>query len=213
MKILLLEDNYSLAEIIKEMLEEKFFKVDFFDEGNAVLDNFMKGYDCFVLDINVPNLDGLSLLKTIREYTQNTPIIIISSNITLDTVTNAYRKGCNDFLKKPFYIYELEAKIDLICKKDNILKFKDGFFFDINLELLFNKEKEEIHLTHKEKLFFLLSSKYPNQSISLETIEQYVWEGEITSIMSIRSLIKRLRIKLPKGTIETTTYGYKVLII
>lgn len=213
MKILLLEDNYSLADIIKEMLEEKSFIVDFFDDGNKVLDNFMNGYDCFVLDINVPNVDGLTLLKTIREYTQKTPVIIISSNIELDTIKTAYIKGCNDFLKKPFYIYELEAKIDLLCKKDNLLKFNDDSYFDLDLEVFFNKEKNEVHLTHKEKLFLILASKYPNQNISLEYIEQYVWQGDITSVMSIRSLIKRLRNKLPEKTIETTTYGYKVLTI
>lgn len=213
MKVLLLEDNYSLADIIKEMLEEKNFYVDFFDDGNKVLENYMNGYDCFVLDINVPNVDGLCLLKTIREYSQNTPVIIISSNIALDTVKTAYSQGCNDFLKKPFYIYELEAKIDLLCKKEDLLKFKDGTTFDANLELLFDKKGKEVHITHKEKLFLLLSSKYPNQNISLESIEQYVWEGEITSTMSIRSLIKRLRIKLPEKSIETTSYGYKLLAL
>lgn len=211
MKILLLEDNIGLANIIKEMLKEKNFFVDFFDDGHAVLDHFMNGYDCFILDINVPRVDGLTLLKTIREYDQKTPVIIISSNIELDTIKNAYLKGCNDFLKKPFYIYELEAKIDLLCKKNDILNLKENFLFNVGTETLYNGNNDEVHLTNREKLFLLLASKHPSQGISLELIEQYVWEGQITSIMSIRSLIKRLRTKLPKETIETTTFGYKVV--
>lgn len=212
MKILLLEDNLNLASIIKEMLEEKKYKVDFFSDGNLVLNNFMNGYDCFILDINVPNVDGLTLLKTIRSYDLSIPVIIISSNIELNTIKNAYVKGCNDFLKKPFYIYELEAKIDLLCKKETIIYLNDNFYFNIDEEILFNKLNEEVHLTYKEKQFLILASKYPSQSISLELIEQYVWEGEIASTMSIRSLIKRLRTKLPKNSIETTTYGYKVIL-
>lgn len=210
MKILLLEDNKNLAQIIKEMLEENNYQVDYFNEGSSVLDNYMNGYDCFILDINVPNIDGSTLLRTIKEYEPSIPVIIISSNIELDTIKNAYLKGCSDFLKKPFYIYELETKINLLCKKDNILDLKKNFKFDIDNEILINNNKQ-IHLTHKERLFLVLASKYPCQSISLELIEQYVWEGEIATTMSIRSLIKRLRRKLPKNTIETTTYGYKVL--
>jgi len=144
MKILLLEDNLNLASIIKEMLEEKKYKVDFFSDGNLVLDNFMNGYDCFILDINVPNVDGLTLLKTIRDYDLSIPVIIISSNIELNTIKNAYVKGCNDFLKKPFYIYELEAKIDLLCKKDTIIYLNDDFYFNIDEEILFNRDRLKI---------------------------------------------------------------------
>ena len=208
MKILLLEDNENLSEIIVEMLEEKNYKVDTFSDGEEAYNNIINGYDCFVLDINVPNIDGLTILKTIRECQKDVPIIIITSNIELETVKKAYEKGCNDFLKKPFYIYELETKIDQLCKKNNIFNLKEGFYFDINLETLFNKKNKLVKLTHKETLFLIFSLKYANSPLSLEAIEQYVWEGEISSLMSIRQMIKRLRSKLPKNTIETTSCGY-----
>ncbi|MGB6329817.1 MAG: response regulator transcription factor [Halarcobacter sp.] len=208
MKILLLEDNENLSEIIVEMLEEKNYKVDTFSDGEEAYNNIINGYDCFVLDINVPNIDGLTILKTIRECQKDVPIIIITSNIELETVKKAYEKGCNDFLKKPFYIYELETKIDQLCKKNNIFNLKEGFYFDINLETLFNKKNKLVKLTHKETLFLIFSLKYANRPLSLEAIEQYVWEGEISSLMSIRQMIKRLRSKLPKNTIETTSCGY-----
>ncbi len=208
MKILLLEDNENLSEIIVEMLEEKNYKVDTFCDGEEAYNNIINGYDCFVLDINVPNIDGLTILKTIRECQKDVPIIIITSNIELETVKKAYEKGCNDFLKKPFYIYELETKIDQLCKKNNIFNLKEGFYFDINLETLFNKKNKLVKLTHKETLFLIFSLKYANSPLSLEAIEQYVWEGEISSLMSIRQMIKRLRSKLPKNTIETTSCGY-----
>lgn len=212
MKILLLEDNLSLAEVIKEMLEDKDYIVDFFDDGDEVLTNCTNGYDCFILDINVPHIDGLTLLKEIRELYVDVPAIIISSNIALETVKEAYIAGCTDFLKKPFYIYELEQKIDMLCKRDSVILLLDGFTYDFKYEILYDEKEEAVKLTHKEQLFMTLLLKNPNHMTALTTIEQYVWEGEFASIMSIRSLVKRLRAKLPSNSITTQTYGYTITV-
>ncbi|CZE45968.1 response regulator transcription factor [Campylobacter geochelonis] len=211
MKILLLEDNQSLASIIKEVLESKGYAIELFDDGNLALQNLTNGYDCFVLDINVPSLDGISILNLIRDYDKNIPIIIISSNTELSIIQKAYQNGCNDFLKKPFYIYELEAKINLLCKKDKVINFGEEFYFDMKKEALFY-QKAEIELTRKERLFLLLLLKNQTQTISIEMILEYVWEGESSSVMSLRSLVKRLRQKLPKNIIETKNFGYKIQI-
>lgn len=211
MKILLLEDNQSLNEIITEMLESKHYEVDSFVDGDEVMSALTNSYDCFILDINVPNVDGLTLLKEIRDYyDEKIPVIIISSNIELDTVKTAYSKGCNDFLKKPFYIYELETKIDMLCKQKQYYYFDDFIKFDTENYILFDKNNEEIKLTHKEKLLMVLLLKKPEELTSLNSIEQYVWEGEFATMMSIRSLVKRIRAKLPQNTIETKSYGYTI---
>lgn len=212
MKILLLEDNVSFAEIIKEMLESKGYIVDFFIDGEDVLTNCTNGYDCFLLDINVPNIDGLTLLKEIRKLYTDTPAIIISSNIELETVKEAYIAGCTDYLKKPFYIYELEQKINMLCKRDIIINLLCSYTYDFNREILFDETNNEVKLTYKERLFMTLLLKSTNRITSLTTIEQYVWEGEESTTTSIRSLVKRLRYKLPKETIITENYGYSISI-
>lgn len=212
MRILVLEDNDSLAEIISEVLIQKGYMVDLFKDGLDVLDNILNGYDCFILDINVPNIDGLSILKEIRDYSLDTPVIIISSHIELENIKSAYIKGCNDFLKKPFYIDELIIKIDLLCQRKNIFTFSDGYYFDNNQELLFDKNSKEIDLTKKERLFLVLLLKNNNQSTTIENIQEYVWQGEATSIMSVRSLVKRLRQKLPQDTIITKNNAYRINI-
>ena len=96
MKILLLEDNVNLAEIIKEMLEEKGHNTDWFDDGEAALFASVNGYDCFILDIHVTSMDGLMLLKEIRDREKKTPVIIISAHIELETIQKAYMNGCNE---------------------------------------------------------------------------------------------------------------------
>lgn len=211
MKILLLEDNESLSEIIKEMLESNGYKVDSFIDGEDALYNSVNGYDCFILDINVPLIDGLSLLKDIRQNDKSTPAIIISSNIESNTVKEAYDVGCTDFLKKPFYIFELENKIDMICKKNKKITLLNNYKYNFNFEILYDTNDNEVKLTHKEKLFITLLLKSAYNSASLDAIEQYVWEGEIASIMSIRSLVKRLRSKLPQNSIITENYGYSIV--
>ena len=82
MKILLLEDNNRLNNSIVKRLKLKGYKVDSFTDGNQALHCAFDGYDCFILDINVPSIDGVTILKEIRENDKNIPILIISSNIS-----------------------------------------------------------------------------------------------------------------------------------
>lgn len=211
MKILLLEDNVNLAEIIKEMLEEKEHIVDCFEDGETALFESNKGYDCFILDINVPALDGISLLKEIREREKKTPAIIISANIELETIQKAYNAGCHDFLKKPFYMYELEKKIDLLCPSNEELLLADGFCFNPKEKLLYDTNNQPVHLTRKEQRFITFLSKTPNKTVNNEIIELYVWEGEEVGISGLRSLVKRLRSKLGDKSIKTQNYGYSLI--
>lgn len=212
MKILLLEDNTNLAEIIQEILEEKGHQVVWFEDGEKALEHLLEGFDCFVLDIHVPHIDGLELLGEIRAREPKTPAIIISANIELETIQKAYNTGCNDFLKKPFYMVELERKIALLCPAPTRLGLQGGFTFDTGEELLYDKESKAIKLTLKERRFLALLAKTPNIIVSLHAIEDYVWEGEETSLSSIRSLVKRLRGKLGEESIETQNYGYRLLV-
>lgn len=202
MKILLLEDNKRLSSLIIEALEEKNYKVDWFDDGKKALESIYNGYDCFIFDINVPGIDGLTLLKELRVMDSKTPAIVISANVELETIKEAYIKGCDEYLKKPFYIYELELKLDKLCKKDNdSLKLPNNYLYDIEKEKLFDEKNEEIKLAKKEILLFNLFSKNLEKIITFEQIEQYVWAGDLTTNENIRALIKRLRKKLPDDTI------------
>ena len=142
----------------------------------------------------------------------HTPAIVISANIELDTIQDAYHKGCDEYLKKPFYMYELEMKIEKLCKpKMMVLKLADGFTYSMETETLLDGNNEEVKLAKKEILLLNLFAKNLGKNITFERIEQYVWEGELTTTENIRALIKRLRKKLPEETIENQGgVGYRL---
>ncbi|MFA7090310.1 MAG: response regulator transcription factor [Arcobacteraceae bacterium] len=203
MKILLLEDNVKLNQTITKRLELKGYKVDAFIDGLEAYHNITEGYNIFILDINVPSLDGVKLLKKIREYYDEVPIIIISASVELDMIKEAYDFGCNDYLKKPFFIDELEIKIDKLCKiNDNFIYFDENCYFDFKSSALWC-DNQEIRVTKKEKLLLNLFLSHKNKLVTFDTIESYVWEGSVTTLESIRSLIRRVRKLLPKEYIHT----------
>jgi two-component system, OmpR family, response regulator len=214
MKILLLEDNVKLNQTIAKRLRLKGYYVDAFIDGLEAYNNITEGYNCFILDINVPSLDGVKLLKKIREYYDEVPIIIISASVELDIIKEAYDFGCNDYLKKPFFIDELEIKIDKLCKiNDNFIYFDNNCCFDFKSSTLWCNN-QEIHVTKKEKLLLNLFLSHKNKLVTFDAIESYVWEGNVTTLESIRSLIRRLRKLLPKEYIQTIVDGgyiFKIL--
>ena len=214
MKILLLEDNQKLNETITKRLKMKGYNLLSFTDGARAYEAVSDGFSCFILDINVPNIDGIKILKKIREYYPTLPVIIISASVELDVIKQAYDLGCNDFLKKPFFIDELEIKIEKLCKIQNDeICFDENCYFDFKSSVIKKKDKE-IRLTKKEKLLMNLFLTKKNQVISYESIESYVWEGNFASLESIRSLIRRLRKVIDKDYIQTvvdTGYIFKIV--
>ena len=212
MKNLLLEDNKKLNETITKRLKMKGYNILSFLDGAEAYEKIADGFSCFILDINVPNIDGIEILRKIREYYQSLPVIIISASVELDIIKQAYYFGCNDFLKKPFFIDELEIKIEKLCNIQNDkIFFDDNSFFDFKSSLLVVNGVEN-RLTKKEKLLMNLFLTKKNQVISYEAIENYVWEGSFASLESIRSLIRRIRKILDKEFIHTvieTGYIFK----
>ncbi|MGB0990730.1 DNA-binding response regulator [Arcobacter sp. F155] len=212
MKILLLEDNKKLNATIKKRLELKGYKVFSYIDGQEALNNIDEGFSCFILDINVPNIDGINILKKIRSYYSEVPIIIISATVELDMIKEAYDFGCNDYLKKPFFIDELEIKVEKLCQvKDEKEHFDENSYFDYKSSTLCI-DNEEQRLTKKERLLMNLFLTKKNQVLTYSAIESYVWEGSFASIESIRSLVRRLRKVVKKDYIHTvvdTGYIFK----
>jgi len=205
MKILLLEDNKTLNETIKLKFELKGHKVHAYLDGREAYDNVTYGYSCFILDINVPNVDGLKILKKIREYYTEVPVIIISATVELDIIKESYDFGCNDYLKKPFFIDELEIKVDKLCKiPEGEICFDDNCFFNYGENTITINDEQKV-LTQKENLLVNLFLINKNELVTYESIQNYVWEGEYTSLDAIRTLIRRLRKKLNKSYIKASS--------
>ena len=211
MKIFLLEDDYSLNEAIKEILELENHNVDNFYDGEIAFDNILNNtYDLYILDVNVPNIDGLEVLEKIKSISLNLNVIIISANINIELIKKAYSLGCDDYLKKPFDLEELVLKLARYEKRNKCIALtKEIHFNTFNKELYLKNEK--IILTRNEKNLLYLLIKDMGTTISYSQIEDFVYEGKSKSSDSIRSLIKRLRKKLPENILlNSLEEGYYI---
>lgn len=210
MKIFLLEDDYSLNEAIKEIIELENHCVDNFYEGDAAFNNISNNYDLYILDINTPNIDGLELLKAIKSTNLKTKVIMISANINIELMKKAYDLGCDDYLKKPFNLEELIFKINRYEQKNKIIYLDKDITFNLSKkELIINNQI--IDLTKNEKNLLTLLIENNGIKVSHEQIENFVYDGVSKSSDAIRSLVKRLRKKLTKELIcNSLEEGYYI---
>lgn len=217
MKILLLEDDYTYKESIKELLEEMGYEVDDFDDGEAALDAlFEKSYQLALLDIRVPSIDGYEILKEVRKAKRDLPIILITSLTDINNLSLGYELGCNDYIRKPFSLKELRYRVSQTINSYHLhttltkISLPFGFDYAIEEEHLY-KESVKIPLSSYEKKLLFLLVKNRGQFISTELIRDYVWENKPVGDNDIRMLIKKLRNKTHKDFIKTAKgIGYTI---
>ncbi|MDF1876739.1 response regulator transcription factor [Sulfurimonas sp. SAG-AH-194-L11] len=200
MKILLLEDDIALNRAIKKVTQLDGHETTSFVDGEDVYSSLDDFYDLYILDINVPNINGLELLKLIYEKNDNSKVIMISANTDIDSLKKAYEFGCIDYLKKPFHLEELRIKIAKEVTSSEVL------LQSVSL-------KDETTLTKKEELFLRLLLSSGQNVMSYEAIENSVYEGNYMSMDSLRALVKRLRFKLKDSRIDNVLeQGYRLSI-
>lgn len=199
MKILLLEDDPILSEIIEEFLVEHGLDVTLFFDGKEALDAiFADKFDILLLDINVPHLNGFELLKTLKEAHIATPVILITSLSQIADVKKGFALGAEDYLKKPFELEELLVRIERTKKlhriEENALRsLSPTLTYDPhNYQILapshcFNLRKKEAQLLE----YFLA---HQNRLLSFEEIIEEVWRfDEVPTHATLRTYIKNLR--------------------
>jgi len=132
MRILLLEDDKMLAQTLKEILENNGYFVDLaYTYDQAVDFSYDGSYDLYLFDINLPEEDGISLAKSLKNAQDNTPVIFITALIDIDTITEAFNLGAEDFIKKPFYPQELLIRIEHKFKKQE----QSLIYMDLELDI------------------------------------------------------------------------------
>jgi DNA-binding response OmpR family regulator len=199
MKILLLEDDLILNEIILEHLEEKNYEVtSSFDGTQAQELIYSKNFDLLLLDVNVPNIDGFELLEDLRAQGIKTATIFITSLNMIDDVEKGFKLGCDDYIKKPFELRELDLRIDNIKRLLNIsnndnIKIDTNIQLDsANLEII--KEKNKYSITKKEYEVLTYLIKQENKPVSIEELSLNIWSYEESpSDSTIRTYIKNIR--------------------
>ena len=189
MKILVVEDNKKLLQTIKKELL-KHFEVECCEEGEEALYLIKQGiYDLVVLDLMLPNLGGIDILKNVRNNHIDTPVLILTAKESLDEKVEAFSIGANDYLTKPFYMEELVARIYAMLRTTGKLHTKNTLdFYDLHLDLsrrrVFYKD-EEIELQNKQ--FNLLEYFLLNKGTILlkEQIYDRIWGMESDATIEI----------------------------
>ncbi len=141
-KILLLEDDFDLGDTIRDVLVSNDYEVDYVTSGNETIDHtYNNKYDLYILDINVPDIDGLEILKSLRDADDDTPAIFISAMTDLKTVLKGFEVGAYDFVKKPFYAEELLVKVNLKLQENSDKIIFNGLEYFPKDKLLFQDNK------------------------------------------------------------------------
>lgn len=205
MKVLIIEDDVQLNIAISEFCKIKTFHTVSVRDGLKAFDQIESGhFDLYIIDINIPRISGLDLVKHIRKTDLDTPIIIITASLEIENFSTAFKNGCSEYIKKPFHLKELDIRIN------NLLSFYTPETITLGDELDYDLNKEEflfqnkpISLRYKEKRFCAILMKNIDKIVSNEMIYDYVWEGEIRETYPLRQLLVELRKKLPFDIIQT----------
>lgn len=181
MRILIVEDEYSLADLIASRLKKEKYTVDVSLDGEDGLYNALEDiYDLIILDIMLPKVNGIDILKEIKAKNINAKVLMLTAKGELDDKLLGFNMGANDYLTKPFHMDELVARVNAQLRT-NITDIKDYIEYgDIKLHikksvLECTKTGEEINIINKEFLLLEYFMNNPNQIISKEQIYDKVW--------------------------------------
>ncbi|WP_415395957.1 response regulator transcription factor [Sulfurimonas sp. CS5] len=206
MKILLLEDEYSLRISIEEFLTDLGYEVDGFMDGREAYEAvYDKAYDILLLDVNVPSLNGFELLKKLRLDDKKVPAIFLTSMTDMDDLKEGYKRGCCDYIRKPFDLEELELRIDhalasFFQDDSSIIHIGCNIVYDMKKSKLTLKDDEIVlRKTEQDLLEVLIKNK--NAVVSTQMFQDEVW-GEYVEPATIRVQLNNLRKKLPEGVIQ-----------
>lgn len=199
MKILLLEDDLILNEILEEHLISQNYTVKVAYTGLEAQNLlYSEKFDLLLLDVNVPDIDGFELLNDFRKQNIKVPAIFITSLNMLEDMQKGFDSGCDDYIKKPFALKELDLRINNIKRLFNInpknkLEIAKNIYFDIE-NLCIEKENQEIHLAKKEceVLQYLINNS--QKIVAIDELSLNLWAYEDTpNASTIRTYIKNLR--------------------
>ena len=202
MRILIVEDEKSLAELIANRLKKEKYSVDISLDGEEGLYNaLMDVYDLILLDIMLPSINGIEILKEIRKNNIKAKVIMLKAKGELEDKLLGFEEGANDYIQKPFHIDELLARVNAQLRigktKNNTLEFKD-LILDIKSSEIINKDNnEKISIINKEFQILEYFMRNPNQVLSKEMIYDKVWGIENDSISNnLEAYLSFIRKKL-----------------
>jgi len=205
MKILVVEDEKKVASFLKKGLEQDYYTVDVAHEGRAGLDlSLTEDYDMIILDIMLPLIDGITVLKEIRNAKLDVPVLMLTAKDSTENKVEGLDSGADDYLAKPFALEELLARVRALIRRKEKVKNLILSAEDLTLDTQTHKVKRgenEINLTPKEYsiLEYLLRNK--NHVVSRMKLTEHVYEYQFdpdTNVIDV--YINKLRNKIDKDS-------------
>jgi two-component system, OmpR family, response regulator len=217
MKVLLLEDDIALSDLLNDHLIDKGYEVTLCSNGQEALESLIdEKFDLALLDINTPILSGLDVLKTVRnDYKNSTPAIVLTAFQDTKHLKESFESGVDDYIKKPFDLEELDQRILKLCRQfsieqDDKIKIDDNIYFEPqSCKIL--KDNKQISIAQKERDILKYFCIHKNRIVSSEELLQNIWVyDEMPTDATIRVYIKNLREIIGKDKITTIrAVGYK----
>ena len=221
MKILIIEDEYNLADAISSMLTSENYMVDIATDGeNGLYEALTDIYDLILLDVMLPHKNGFEILKELKSENISAKVIMLTAKSSIDDKMNGFNNGADDYLTKPFHMDELLARVNIQLRKDDInndvLKYED---LELNIKKLILKNttnNQEISVIGKEFQLIELLIRNKNIVLSKEQIFNKIWgydsECEINTLEAYISFLrKKLKLINSKVSIKVIrNMGYKL---
>lgn len=220
--ILLAEDEPALGQIIKESLETRNFNVLLCENGEKAYHVYKQNSpDLLVLDVMMPKKDGFTLAKEIRLEDEAIPILFLTAKSQTEDVVEGFNIGGNDYLKKPFSIEELIARINNLLNRMQLQKTADvleigAYTFNFPKQHITFKSSEKVQLTHREAHLLYHLIKHKNQVLNRSLILNKLWgTDDFFSARSMDVFITKLRKKLKQDEsiqiVNVRGFGYKLI--
>ena len=220
MKILVIEDDRTVGQYVKRGLEEHHFQADLVDDGMEGLRLASGGrYDLLVLDLRLPGMSGLEVLRTLRDRGTTTPILVLTAQDAVDFKVQALRSGADDYVTKPFAFEELLARVEALGRRPKAIAPPtlkvNGLVLDTGSREV-TRDGKRIDLTPKEYAVLEYLMRHQGRVMSRTLITEYAWDYHFdpgTNIVDV--VITRLRkkidhVKEPKLIHTVRGVGYVV---
>jgi len=206
-KILLLEDDHILCESLKEFLELEGYKVDVAHRGSEVFDlTFKQTYDLYILDVNVPGIDGFDVLSELRDAEDDTPAIYITALTDIKSISKGFAVGAEDYIKKPFDPEELVIRIKSKYQNDdNIIHLHDIEYDPVSRVL--KKSGQTIGLGEVQQNLFHTLIMEQNKIVDSYTLMDFL---EQPSANALRVNLTKLKNKLGIEIKNIRAQGYMI---
>ena len=222
MRVLVIEDEKQLLKIIGERLKEEGYVADLVKDGMEGL-HFAESvdYDCIILDIMLPTIDGFSILRKLRARKINTPILILTAKDTIKDKVNGLDSGADDYITKPFSFEELIARVRAMLRRKSDEKETVSFISDLTLNLITRevfRGNHSIELTSKEFAILEYFLRNKGRVLTKSQIANHVWNYEFeykSNIVEVyvRYLRKKLEDNFENKLIHTISgAGYVIKV-